>query len=131
MWDVSRPGQRTRSGTAGALGRYLVAALDRIADAARWKAEVVTAQGRTVPASVIHWLRCRELWIHACDLPSYGELPSSCDLRVRATDRAETNVEEAYVQGPAADLARWFTGRGAAPRLRTASGELPLLPPWL
>ncbi|MCX4908977.1 maleylpyruvate isomerase N-terminal domain-containing protein [Streptomyces sp. NBC_00878] len=176
----------------------LVAELDRIIDE-RWQADVVTAQGRTVPASTIPWLRSRELWIHACDLPSAGDLRSSCDppsscgdfaampddfvdalisdaltrrrtvhscdLRVRATDRdtgreqtgpvrtgpvptgreqtgpvqtgpvrtgrAETYAAETYVQGSAADLARWLTGRGASPRLRTAAGELPELPPWL
>nr|WSY56816.1 maleylpyruvate isomerase family mycothiol-dependent enzyme [Streptomyces sp. NBC_00886] len=135
----------------------LIAALDRIADE-RWQAEVVTAQGRTVPASTIPWLRSRELWIHACDLPSsrgdFADMPDdfvdalisdaltrrrtvqSCDLRVRVTDRdagpEHTGRAETYVRGPAADLARWLTGRGVAPGLRTATGELPPdLPPWL
>ena len=31
-------------------------------------AEVVTAQGRTVPATEIPWLRAREVYVHVVDL---------------------------------------------------------------
>ncbi|MFI0822059.1 maleylpyruvate isomerase N-terminal domain-containing protein [Streptomyces sp. NPDC021098] len=50
----------------------LSAALERVGGR-RWKASVVTAQGRTVPATTIPWLRSREVWIHACDLPGGGD----------------------------------------------------------
>ena len=50
------------------------AASDRLTDAIEtlpehaWAAEVRTAQGRTVPASEVPWMRCREVWVHAVDL---------------------------------------------------------------
>lgn len=36
--------------------------------AAAWSAPVVTAQGRTVPAAEVPWMRTREVWVHAVDL---------------------------------------------------------------
>ena len=132
----------------------LAAALDRIA-ADRWQAPVVTAQGRTVPARTIPWLRSREVWIHACDLPSGGDFAyfpaafldaliadaferrrtvQSIDVDIRATDRGGIMGEGASerVEGPAADLARWLTRGERSSRLRTATGAPPPhLPPWL
>ncbi|MEU6579061.1 maleylpyruvate isomerase family mycothiol-dependent enzyme [Streptomyces sp. NPDC046805] len=132
----------------------LTDALGRIADD-RWQAPVVTAQGRTVPASTIPWLRSREVWIHACDLPSGGDFADfpdaftdaligdaverrrtvqSIDLDVLATDRPTRIVESdgERVEGPAADLARWLTRREASPSLRAFRAEpLPELPRWL
>ncbi|MGW2050331.1 maleylpyruvate isomerase family mycothiol-dependent enzyme [Streptomyces sp. NPDC001858] len=134
----------------------LTDALDRIADD-RWQAPVVTAQGRTVPASTIPWLRSREVWIHACDLPSGGDFADfpdsftdaliedalerrrtaqSIDLEVLATDRplltGEGEGEGDRVEGPAADLAQWLTRGKAAPRLRAFKAvPLPELPRWL
>ncbi|MFJ3802567.1 maleylpyruvate isomerase family mycothiol-dependent enzyme [Streptomyces sp. NPDC090088] len=122
-----------------------------------WQAEVVTAQGRTVPASTIPWLRAREVWIHACDLPTGGEFADfpedflgaliddartrrrtaqGIDVTVRLTGRpaAPDRPGAPYdpVEGSADALARWLTGRGTSPSLRTVSGKpLPELPPWL
>jgi len=132
----------------------LTASLDRIPPDRR-AAPVVTAQGRTVPASAIGWLRSRELWIHACDLPSGGDFAAfpptfldaliadaldrrraaqSVDIDVVVTDRAtaagQRGVER--VDGPAVDLARWLTRGERSPRLRAGDGAaLPALPPWL
>jgi maleylpyruvate isomerase len=134
----------------------LAAALGGFTDA-MWHTEVVTAQGRTVPATTIPWLRAREVWIHACDLPTGGEFADfpedfldaliedararrrtaqGIDVTVRCTDRRESagrpDAPDDRVEGPAAALARWLTGRGTAPSLRTLSGKpLPQLPPWL
>lgn len=47
-------------------------------DAAAWRRQVRTAQGRVVPASDIAWLRAREVMIHAVDLgagASFADLP--------------------------------------------------------
>jgi len=132
----------------------LTDALDRIAEA-RWQAPVVTAQGRTVPASTIPWLRSREVWVHACDLPSGGDFADfphafadaliadalerrrtvqSIDLDVVAIGRGAHTGEGGglRVEGPAPDLARWLTRGEESPGLR-ASGAAPLpeLPPWL
>jgi maleylpyruvate isomerase len=131
----------------------LAVALARLTDP-KWDAEVVTAQGRTVPARTIPWLRSREVWIHACDLPSGGDFSAFPEhfvdaliedaltrrrtaqglrLQVRATDRdGRTDESPAVVEGPAADLARWLTERGTSVRLHTTTGApLPELPPWL
>ncbi|MGI5518373.1 maleylpyruvate isomerase family mycothiol-dependent enzyme [Streptomyces sp. CA-106131] len=128
--------------------------LGRIA-ADRWQATVVTAQGRTVLASAIPWLRSREVWIHACDLPSGGDFddfpgPFTDALIQDAVDRRRTaqgldidvhatnggpqtgTAELMRVEGPAVDLARWLTRGVVSPRLRTGAGDLPpQLPPWL
>lgn len=127
--------------------RHLTAALARITGEG-WQAKVVTAQGRTITAETIPWLRTRELWIHACDLPGGGEFADfpddvvdallddalarrrtaqSLDVAVLATDRPT-----GAVVGPATDLARWLTGRGTSPTLHTPAGAPPPhLPPWL
>jgi maleylpyruvate isomerase len=134
----------------------LVAELDKITDTG-WRAEVVTAQGRTVPAAAIPWLRCRELWIHASDLRGgrgFADLPaefldellldvltrrrqkSEPIVAVRATDRPRPVDPQdrgtGQVEGSAGELARWLTGRGGAEALHTSDGApLPELSPWL
>ncbi|HJP73279.1 MAG TPA: maleylpyruvate isomerase family mycothiol-dependent enzyme [Pseudonocardiaceae bacterium] len=132
--------------------RHLTAALGRITPE-QWQAKVVTAQGRTVTADTIPWLRARELWIHACDLPSGGEFSDfpvdlvdalvddalsrrrnvqAIDIAVLATDRGHAPEPSAMVLGPAADLARWLTGRRTPTKLHTTDDTpLPHLPPWL
>ncbi|MGW5641121.1 maleylpyruvate isomerase family mycothiol-dependent enzyme, partial [Streptomyces sp. NPDC003832] len=45
----------------------------------RWRTPVVTAQGRTVPAAEVPWLRSREVCVHAVDLANgvtFADLPS-------------------------------------------------------
>ena len=46
--------------------------LDGLADE-QWSRQVRTAQGRTVPATEIPWLRAREVMIHALDLGVLAE----------------------------------------------------------
>ncbi|WP_371572951.1 hypothetical protein [Streptomyces sp. NBC_01314] len=44
----------------------------------QWRAPVVTAQGRTVPASEVPWMRTREVMVHAVDLDTgiqFADLP--------------------------------------------------------
>ncbi|MFD7055037.1 maleylpyruvate isomerase family mycothiol-dependent enzyme [Streptomyces mirabilis] len=128
-------------------------------DDSDWSFEVVTAQGRTVQAGEIPWLRTRELWIHAVDLDAGGDFPDlppdmidrlvaqavqkrragdSPGLDVRLTDRnpggtpvGSGDGPTPVVEGAAADIARWLTRR--EPRgLRTSDGTpLPELGPWL
>jgi len=48
-------------------------------DDARWNAPVVTAHGRTVPATELPWMRAREVCVHAVDLAtgvSFADLPA-------------------------------------------------------
>ncbi|AEY85472.1 mycothiol-dependent maleylpyruvate isomerase [Streptomyces hygroscopicus subsp. jinggangensis 5008] len=132
----------------------LDAALGRIGEE-RWQAPVVTAQGRTVPATDIPWLRGREVWIHAADLPGAGDFNAFPDdftdaliedairrrrgaqalgISVRATDREGVPAVggDTTIEGPASGLARWLTRGVASPGVRnTSGGPLPALPAWL
>ncbi|UED87901.1 maleylpyruvate isomerase family mycothiol-dependent enzyme [Streptomyces profundus] len=122
---------------------------------AAWDAEVVTAQGRTVPARETAWMRTREVWVHAVDLGGgarFADLPPDLLDRLAddvlaawrrrgeaappalvPTDRAARPGGDGGV-GPAvsgrmSDLVRWLTGRGA--RRLDVAGPLPDLPRWL
>ncbi|GLY06637.1 hypothetical protein Acsp01_70160 [Actinoplanes sp. NBRC 101535] len=84
------------------------------------QAQVVTAQGRTVPATEIPWMRAREVMIHAVDLDTgltFDDLPGDfiaallADVVLRRT-----------ATGEGAGLASWLTGRAPHP---------PGLGPWL
>jgi maleylpyruvate isomerase len=70
---------------AAELAAWLHASADRLAagtvalSTGQWAAEVVTAQGRTVPATEIPWLRSREVCVHAVDLATgvcFADLPT-------------------------------------------------------
>ena len=116
-----------------------------------WAAQVITAQGRTVPASEVPWMRAREVCVHALDLGTgltFADLPAPfCgklvgDVAGRRAARGdgpalsltagdhprgwEIGGEGAPVRIalPLADLAAWLTGRSVRP-------DLPTLPDWL
>ncbi|MFI0352705.1 maleylpyruvate isomerase family mycothiol-dependent enzyme [Actinomadura sp. 9N407] len=75
-----------------------------------WANEVVTAQGRTVPATEIVWMRTRETAVHAVDLDAgveFEDLPSGL-VAALIDDIVAKRV--AGGQGPA--LARLLSGRG-------------------
>lgn len=85
-----------------------------------WQHEIVTAQGRTVPASEILWMRTREVAVHAIDLntgAAFTNLPDELNTAL-TTDAAAKHCRT----GNAATLAEWLTGRAAA---------APQLGPWL
>ena len=115
----------------------------------RWQAEVVTAQGRTVPATEIRWLRTREEAVHAVDLDAgtdFADLPAAvCEALVADIARwrdtkangpalvltcaAQTwhvtgSGDPLPVTMSAPDMAAWLTGRRRFP-------ALPTLPRWL
>jgi maleylpyruvate isomerase len=99
--------------------KALAADLDALPEPA-WRNEVVTAQGRTVPATEIVWMRTREVAVHAVDLAAgadFADLPA--DL-VRALIDDTLTRRLAGGHGPA--LARWLTGR---------TDRAPDLGPWL
>lgn len=138
--------------TAAALADDL-AALDDDA----WRFEVVTAQGRTVPATEIPWMRTREVAVHAVDLGAgvaFDDLPPDvCDalvadvaaLRSRRDDgpalaltspagdawQVTGRGEPVEVRAASPVLARWLTGRGAGGLLTVDGGPVPALGPWL
>ncbi|SCL20437.1 maleylpyruvate isomerase [Micromonospora rhizosphaerae] len=93
--------------------------LDALSAEARTR-EVVTAQGRTVPASEIPWMRAREVAVHTVDLKAgYGfdDLPAGFTAAL-----AVDAVRKRAASGEAAPLAAWLTGRTA---------QAPTLGPWL
>lgn len=97
----------------------LVDGLATLTDEA-WHREVVTAQGRTVLATEIPWLRAREVAIHAVDLGvgvTFDDLPGDfVDALLVDVVRRRAHLGE----GPR--LAGWLTGREAS---------APALGPWL
>lgn len=120
--------------------------------------EVRTAQGRTVPASEVTWMRSREVMVHAVDLSdavTFADLPTDFlvalvedivgkrsqggdgpSLRLTATDTG-TTVEinglgdPIDVTGPLPEIATYLSGR---PGFRVTTGHrasAPELPNWL
>jgi maleylpyruvate isomerase len=135
--------------------KLLAVQLAALSDAG-WRAEVVTAQGRTVPATVIPWLRAREVMVHAVDLVAgvhFCDLPEDFLVRLiaevvakraagpgpattlLALDTGQTweltgTSDPATVSAPLGVLAAWLTGRPTALDAAAAC-RLPDLPPWL
>ena len=89
---------------------------------AQWEHEVVTAQGRTVPAREIVWMRTREVAVHAVDLDAgveFDDLPDDLTTAL-VVDAAGKRARPGSAE--AAALAAWLTGRAS---------EAPTLGPWL
>lgn len=122
----------------------------------QWQAPVVTAQGRTVPATEVPWLRAREVYVHGVDLAtglSFGDLPDGfltalCGdvIARRSTASGPAMLLQAVgsggrwelpgegdvvrLSGPLAEITAYLTGR--AHKLTTAGGDpAPALGPWL
>jgi maleylpyruvate isomerase len=113
-----------------------------------WSAEVVTVQGRTVPASETRWMRARETCIHAVDFAvgvTFEDLPEAFlealldDVAgwrsaregpsvVLVTPRTQHEIAgdgpPAHVELPLSDAADWLVGRHD-------NAGLPTLSPWL
>ena len=110
LWDPARLRAEVTDSAS-----QLAKALDGLSDAA-WSAPVITAQGRTVPASEISWMRAREVMVHALDLDtglSFADLPGDFVTALLAEV-----VRRRATAGEGAGLAAWLTGRAAsAPRL--------------
>jgi maleylpyruvate isomerase len=99
--------------------RELAASFDSLTPA-MWEHKVVTAQGRTVPASELVWMRFREVAVHAIDLDtgiSFGDLPPEAVAKL-----VHEIVTKRLGSGEGPGLAAWLTGRKAAG---------PPLGPWL
>ncbi|GLV50065.1 maleylpyruvate isomerase [Thermobispora bispora] len=122
-------------------------------DDTAWDAQVVTAQGRTVPARETAWMRAREVWVHAADLGgSFRRFPRDVlnallddvvavwkrrdcvpDVELHLRDQDCTVVLGGggpSVTGSTPDVVRWLTGRGAV-HLESDGFDLSSLPAWL
>lgn len=112
------PGLR---GLVRASAETLSAAVEELPGGA-WDNEVVTAQGRTVPAREVLWMRTREVAVHTVDLGAgtrFADLPGDLVAALvadAARKRAAAGGDEA------AALAAWLTGR---------TDVAPSLGPWL
>ena len=110
-----------------------------------WDSEVRTAQGRTVTAAEVPWMRCREIWVHAVDLDqgfTFADYPSelidallddvvfqrsrrgqTLSIVIAPSDRTRTWViatadsPPVRVTGPAAQIFGWMAGRGGSEAL--------------
>lgn len=120
-------------------------------DEAAWRSSVRSAQGRSIPATEIPWLRVREVWLHTVDLAAgaqMSDLPASvldglmtdvcgtlsgregCPAALLwPTDRAmpvrlgPEDVEPVSLAGSAADLTGWLVGRGGTAGLAARDGS--------
>lgn len=103
----------------------LTLAMDVLTEA-QWSRQVETAQGRTVPATEIPWLRAREVFVHVVDLDrsnGFADLPTDF-LEALVADIVLKRGGVAAVDGPLPEVAAWLAGR---PHTLTA----PDLGPWL
>lgn len=105
-------------------------AMDRLS-AEQWQHEVVTAQGRVVPASETTWMRAREVCVHAVDLDTgitFDDLPDGFNEALCEDIRHKRGLQELprEVSGaPLAEVTAWLAGR---PHSIT---DAPELGPWL
>lgn len=82
-----------------------------------WANTVVTAQGRTVPATELVWMRFREVAVHGIDLGTgigFADLPGEAVAKL-----VEEIVAKRLAAGEGPVLAAWLTGRvqaGPPPR---------------
>lgn len=151
----TRPGDELRTWFDASAAR-LSAAMATLTPE-QWSSQVVTAQGRTVPASETPWMRAREVMVHAVDLgtgTTFADLPSDFleeladdivakrssgaptpALALRSTDarrrwRLAGSGEPVTVVAPVAELVAYLAGRPAT--VATATGDpAPTLPAWL
>jgi uncharacterized protein (TIGR03083 family) len=85
-----------------------------------WANTVVTAQGRTVPATELVWMRFREVAVHGIDLSSgigFADLPGEAIAKL-----VDEIVAKRLAAGEGPALAAWLTGR---------ANTGPMLGPWL
>ena len=156
---VERPASELRdwaSTSAKALGEDLASLDDE-----QWRHPVRTAQGRTVPATEVPWMRAREVMVHAVDLggaAAFTDLPAdflaslvddivgkrSADsaaagspaLTLTASDTGQSwslpgSAPATEVSGPLTDLAAYLAGRTSHAAVDADGNPAPPLPRWL
>lgn len=127
--------------SAGELTRWFTESAATLADAMAalpeeaWRAEVVTAQNRAVPASETLWMRGREVMVHAVDLATgltFADLPDDFLRELREDIRARRGHDAVPdVRGSLADVTAYLAGRPVGGVTSADGGLPPTLPPWL
>ncbi|MFF9041809.1 maleylpyruvate isomerase family mycothiol-dependent enzyme [Streptomyces sp. NPDC014892] len=108
-------------------------AMTRLTDT-QWHAEVVTAQGRTVPASDIPWLRGREVMVHAVDLDAdvrFTDLPEDFLTALRDDIGTKRGESTPAVRGRPAEVTAYLAGRPYTAVTTVDGSPAEPLPPWL
>jgi maleylpyruvate isomerase len=114
--------------------RALAEAMEAL-PAVAWQAEVITAQGRTVPASETPWMRSREVMVHAADLGTglnFVDLPEDFLAALRediAAYRGAENLLE--IHGTEANVTAYLAGRPYSDVTTPEGAPATDLPPWL
>ncbi|MFD7069750.1 maleylpyruvate isomerase family mycothiol-dependent enzyme [Streptomyces sp. NPDC059913] len=109
-----------------ASARRLAEGLDALTDE-QWHHPVVTAQGRTVPATELPWMRAREVCVHAVDLATgtaFTDLPDGF-LTALADEIRDRRGLAGLPEGPLPEIAAWLSGRPHS------LADAPALGPWL
>ena len=145
---AAQPPGELRADYAAACARLAVAIETMPASA--WTAEVRNAQGRTVPAAEVPWMRAKEMWVHGVDLDAglaFADLPAgfcvalvdevlglfatrdqALDVTIVATDADRTwGSGRTAVRGPVTAVAAWLTRSDAS----GLDGDVPPPPAWL
>lgn len=113
--------------------RALADAMAGLTDA-QWRAPVVTAQGRTVPASQIPWMRSREVMVHAVDLDagiSFADLPPEFLSALREDILTKRAGAVPRVSGDPAQVTAYLAGRPYTGVTTEDGTSAEPLPPWL
>ncbi|MGV9249395.1 maleylpyruvate isomerase family mycothiol-dependent enzyme [Streptomyces sp. NPDC003710] len=109
-----------------ASAQKLAEGLDRLTGE-QWRNKVVTAQGRTVPATELPWMRSRETCVHAVDFAtgvSFADLPEGFLTALVAEINTKRGLTE-LPDGPLPEVAAWLAGRPHP------LADAPRLGPWL
>ncbi|MFA3872567.1 maleylpyruvate isomerase family mycothiol-dependent enzyme [Streptomyces sp. MMCC 100] len=119
--------------SAGELRSWLTGSAEQLAAALgrltgeQWQHEVVTAQGRTVPATELAWMRAREVCVHAVDLSTgltFADLPDGFLAALADEIRDRRRLTE-LPDGPLPEVTAWLAGRPHS------LADAPRLGPWL
>jgi maleylpyruvate isomerase len=101
----------------------------------QWRVEVLTAQGRTVPASEVPWMRTREVMVHAVDLDTgirFADLPGDFLAELRGDILGKRGSDTVpTVHGDPADVTAYLAGRPYAGVTTLDGSPAEPLNPWL
>ncbi|MFF3373898.1 maleylpyruvate isomerase family mycothiol-dependent enzyme [Streptomyces sp. NPDC002680] len=101
----------------------------------QWRAEVLTAQGRTVPAGEVPWMRTREVMVHAVDLGTgvqFADLPEQFRAELRQDILAKRGSDTVpAIQGADADITAYLAGRPYTGVANRDGSPAEPLTPWL